>query len=165
MRRTKTLLVIILLLSSIILSFAFPRAKYAGTGFISKLKMPYTFFEWQGKDITEKLDLKVEDDKYKFISGALAYQYVNRDRENLLFLILDAGNFHHPQVCFTGAGFTIKELKDTEFHTLNRTFKAHTLYIEKGGESFLSFYWISIDKKIAHEWIEQKNKTAVFFTV
>ncbi len=165
MKPVKFWIVIILLLSSIILSFAFPKAKYAGTGFISKLKIPYTISEWQGKDITENLGLNVEDDINKFISGALVYEYVNRDRKNLLFIILDAGNFHHPNVCFTSSGFTIKELKDTEFNTLNSTFKAHTLYIEKGGESFLSFYWISIDKKIAHEWIEQKIKQLYFSLV
>ena len=162
MKPVRFWIVIILFLSSIILSFAFPKAKYVGTGFISKLKIPYTISEWQGKDITENLDLNVEDDRYKFISGALAYEYVNKDGMNLLLLILDAGNFHHPHVCYTSSGFTVKELKDTEFHTLNSTFKANTLYIEKGGESFLSFYWISIDKKIAHEWMEQKLKQLYF---
>jgi len=162
LRPSKFWIVILLLLSSIILSFAFPKAKYEGTGFISQLKIPDTFSEWQGKDITENLDLSAEEDRYKFISGALAYEYVNKDGENLLFIVLDAGNFHHPKVCYTSSGFTVKDLKDTEFHTLNSTFKAHTLYTEKGGEGFLSFYWIIIDKKIAHEWIEQKIKQLYF---
>lgn len=162
LRPSKFWIVIILLLSAIALSFAFPKAKYAGTGFISKLKIPYTISEWQGKDITKTLDLNVEDNQYKFISGALAYEYVNRDRKNLLFIILDAGNFHHPKVCYTSAGFTVKELKDAEFHILNSAFKTHTLYTEKGGEGFVSFYWISIDKKITHEWIEQKIKQLYF---
>jgi len=162
MKPVRFWIVIILLLSSIILSFAFPKAKYAGTGFISQLKIPDSFSEWQGKDITGNLDLNVEEDRYKFISGALAYEYVNKNGKNLLFIVLDAGNFHHPKVCYTSAGFTVKELKDAEFHTLNSTFKAHTLYTEKGGQGFLSFYWIIIDKKIAHEWIEQKIKQLYF---
>lgn len=162
LRPSKFRIVVILLLLSIILSFAFPKARYEGTGFISQLKIPDTFSEWQGKDITGNLDLNMEADRYKFISGALAYEYVNKDGMKLLFIILDAGNFHHPKVCYTSAGFTVKELKDAEFHTLNSTLKAHTLYTEKGGEGFLSFYWISIDKKIAHEWIEQKIKQLYF---
>ena len=162
MKPVRFWIVIILLLSSIILSFAFPKAKYEGTGFISQLKIPDTFSEWQGKNITENLDLSAEEDRYKFISGALAYEYVNKDGMKLLFIILDAGNFHHPKVCYSSAGFKVKDLKDAEFHTLNSTLKAHALYTEKGGEGFLSFYWISIDKKIAHEWIEQKIKQLYF---
>src|SRR4030067_125439 len=71
-------------------------------------------------------------------------------------------SFAFPKAKYAGAGFTVKELKDAEFHTLNSTFKAHTLYTEKGGQGFLSFYWIIIDKKIAHEWIEQKIKQLYF---
>lgn len=145
-----------------VLSFAFPKAKYTGTNFISQLDIPYKFNEWVGKDVTSELNIQAENDRYSFVGDVLAYEYVNKQGKNLLFIILDAGNFHHPKVCFTSSGFKLKELNDTEFNALNRTFKAHTLYAQRGKESFLIFYWIVIDKNIAHEWIEQKVRQLYF---
>jgi len=162
MKPVKTWIVILLLLSTIMLSFTLPRARYVGTGFISSLEIPYLISDWHGKNITEKLNLDFEKDWNKFISEALAYEYVNKKGEKILFIILDAGNFHHPNVCFTSAGFSIKELDDIKFHVLDRTFNVHSVYTERGTESFLSFYWISIDKKIVHEWVEQKMKQLYF---
>jgi hypothetical protein len=116
-----------------------------GTNFISELEVPYAFSEWQGRDVTKQLNINTADTNFNFINEAFANQYINSKGKNLLFIILDAGNFHHPKVCFTGAGYKIKELPDTEFHTPKRSFKA-----------------IVIDKKIAHEWIEQKFKQLYF---
>jgi len=158
----KHLIIIASLLLAIVLSFAFPRTKYTSTNFISHLKIPYKFAEWQGKDVTSELNIQVEDDRYSFLGDFLAHEYINIKGENLLFIILDAGNFHHPNVCFTSSGFKLKELNNTEFNTLNHTFKAHTVYTQRERESFLVFYWIVIDKDIAHEWIEQKAKQLYF---
>lgn len=162
MKKNKFYIVVILLLSAMLLSFALPRTQHASTNLISQLEIPYMISGWLGKDVREVLGLNLEDDKYNFFSEAFAHEYSNRDGENLIFIILDAGNFHHPNVCFTSAGFEIKELDDTEFHTLDRTFKAHTLYTERETESYLSFYWISINKKIVHAWTEQKAKQLYF---
>jgi EpsI family protein len=160
--KVKTFTVLILLSLTMLLSFAFPRTKYVGTNFISELEIPYTFTEWQGQDVTKKLNINTANTNFNFINEAVANQYINSKGESLLFIILDAGNFHHPKVCFTGAGYKIKELDDTEFHTPDRSFKAHTLFTERGNESSLSFYWIVIDKKVAHAWIEQKFKQLYF---
>ena len=164
MKSKKILTVIILLILTMIISYSLPKVKYTGTGFISELKIPKSIPGWTGKDVTQQVGLNLNEDKYNFVSGALAYQYVNNEGKTLLFIILDAGNFHHPKVCFTGAGFTIKELPDTEFHLPNHTLKVHTLFTEKGRANNLSFYWIVIDKDVAHEWIEQKAKQ-LFFSV
>ena len=115
-----------------------------------------------GEDIGPKLNIKPGEDIFNFISDFLAYQYVNKQGETLTFIILDAGDFHHPKVCFTSAGYKIKELNDTEFNITGRTLKTHTLFTEKGNETFLSFYWIVIDKNVTHEWIEQKLKQLYF---
>ena len=160
--RLKIFTVLILLSLAIFLSFAFPRTKYVGTNFISGLSLPLTFSEWQGQDVTKHLNINAADTTFNFISKAIANQYVNTRGESILFIVLDAGNFHHPKVCFTGAGYKIKELPDTEFQTRDLTFRAHTLFTQRGNESSLSFYWIVIDKKVAHEWIEQKFKQLYF---
>lgn len=162
MRPAKPLIVIVLLLCAIAISYSIPKAKYVGTGFISQLNVPESIGGWKGRDVTTKVGLNVNASSYEFISEALAYQYVNREGSSLIFMVLDAGNFHHPKNCFISAGYKIKELPDTRFNLPGRDLKAHTLYTERGGESFLSFYWIVIDKNIAHEWIEQKFKQLYF---
>jgi len=159
MRPVKFWIVIILLLSSIIYCFAFPKAKYVSTNILPQLRIPYKMAGWQGKDVTEELNL--DDERYNFISQVFAREYVNSYGENLLLLILDAGNFHHPKVCFSSSGFKIRELNNPEFHILNRKFKGHCLYAQKPTEGFLVIYWICIDKKIV-DWTEQKIKQLWF---
>lgn len=162
MKSKKYTAVIILLILTIAISYSLPKTKYVGTGFISRLNVPKSINGWTGRDVTGEVGLNLESDKYGFVSEALAYQYVNSEGKSLLFIILDAGNFHHPKVCFTGAGFKIKELSDTEFRLQNNTIKTHTLFTERGKDTFLTFYWIVIDKNVAHEWVEQKIKQLWF---
>ena len=162
MKKHKNIIVIAILLSVILLSYTIPRARYAGTDFITNLDIPFTFNDWQGKDVSDVLNIDAADTNFNFINEARAHSYVNSSGQNILFIILDAGNFHHPKVCFTGAGYKIKEMPDTEFDLPGRVFKAHTLFTERNSNTFLSFYWIVIDKNIAHKWIEQKLKQLYF---
>lgn len=74
-----------------------------------------------------------------------------------MMLILDAGNFHNPKICFSGAGYKLKELDDIEINVLNRRLKAHVFYAQKGNEGLLLVYWMCIDKKIV-DWTGQKVK-------
>jgi len=129
----KTLTVIIILILAILISYSLPKAKIYGTGFISELKIPKEISGWSGKDVTQEVGLNLNEDKYSFVSGALAYQYVNKEGKTLLFIILDAGNFHHPKVCFTGAGFKIRELPDTEFNLPHHTLKTHASLLKGTG--------------------------------
>jgi hypothetical protein len=162
MEKRKYVIVIIVLLTVIVVSYTVPPAKYIGTHFISELDVPLTFDGWSGKNVSEELNINAANTNFNFINESLAHQYFNSTGKSLIFILLDAGNFHHPKVCFTGAGYTIKELPDTEFVVSDRSFMAHTLFTKRGGKSFLSFYWIVIDKNIAHKWIEQKLKQLYF---
>lgn len=144
------------------MSFGGTQARYVGTNFISKLGIPLDFDGWRGKDITSSLNINYEETQFNFINDALGREFVNVTGQPLIFIVLDAGNFHHPKVCFTAAGYEIQELDDTEFRTTDRSFNVHTLFTKRAGGSFLSFYWIVIDKDIAHEWIEQKVKQLYF---
>ncbi len=163
MKNKKSIIVIIFLGLIIAGSFSSPRTEYVGTGYISKLIVPDSFTGWAGRDVKEEVGLgNINSATYNFISGAFASQYINPDKGSLLFIILDAGNFHHPKVCFTGAGFEIKELPDVKLHIGNRTLKAHALYTTKNTSTSLSLYWIVIDKKVVHKWIEQKFKQLFF---
>jgi EpsI family protein len=74
-----------------------------------------------------------------------------------MFLVLDAGNFHNPKVCFGSSGFKIKEIGDKDFTIAGRALKARALFVERGREGFLLVYWMCIDKKRV-DWLEQKAK-------
>ncbi len=158
----KYLTVIIILLSCIITAYAMPRAQYKGTGFISGIDIPYKMNNWTGRDITDQLNLDFDKNWNKFISEAKIIEYISKSGQKATMIILDAGNFHHPNVCFTASGYTIKELKDQELNVSGRKIKAHTLFTEKGKIKNISIYWIIIDKNIVHEWIEQKIKQLYF---
>lgn len=158
MKINKHFIVVIILLMTILVTHSIPQAKYVGTNFISGMDVPLTIAAWQGTDVSKALNINTANADFNFIDQALAHNYVNRGGQSLLLIILDAGNFHHPKVCFTGAGYNIRELPDSEFQLSERSLKAHRLFIERGKDSFLSFYWIVIDKSVAHEWIEQKFK-------
>jgi len=155
-------IVSILLFSSVVISYSVPRATYVGSDIISKIDVPLKVNNWQGRDVSDQLKLDINIDTNKFISEAKIIQYVNNQRDKLHFIILDAGNFHHPNVCFTAAGYEIKELDDTEFTLSGRTIRAKALYTEKNQEFAVSLYWIIIDKKITYNWIEQKMKQLYF---
>lgn len=153
-----------LLLFTIILTLTIPEAKYEGLNFVTKLKIPDKINGWEGIDIKKEANIKPGEGIYRFISDFLIYRYINNNKnKELIFIILDAGNFHHPRVCFTAAGHKIQELNDVEFNIFpNRTLKTHVLFAEKDGKGLFSFYWIVIDKNIAHQWIEQKLKQLYF---
>ena len=163
MKNKKPVIAIIFLVLIMAGSFVMPQAEYKGSGYISKLKVPDSFSGWTGRDVRKEVGLgNLDSATYNFVSGAIANQYINPNKGSLLFIILDAGNFHHPKVCFTGAGFEIKDLPDIELRIGNRTLIAHALYTTKNRTNTLSLYWIVIDKNIAHEWIEQKAKQLLF---
>lgn len=145
---------IILLLTTILICFALPKPKYQSPDIIGTLDIPTSMRDWRSKDMARELDLE-GDDRYKFISNVFARLYGNRYGESLLFLVLDAGNFHHPKVCFGSSGFKMRDLDDTEFSTGDRTFKAKTLLARKGSGGFVVIYWMVINKQRVG-WTEQK---------
>lgn len=141
------------MLSAIAVSFGLPKTKYKSPNILSKLDIPFNFPGWNGKNAANLFN--PNDLRYNFISDIFARTYVNKYRERLLFLILDAGNFHNPKVCFGSSGHTITELPDLEVKTPTHTFKAHALFTQKGREGTLLVYWICINKKLV-DWTGQK---------
>ncbi len=155
-------IIITILIISVVITYTLPRAQYVGTGFISNLNIPTEIPGWKGRDITDQLNLDFDKNWNKFISEALIYDYRNMEGQKLVFIILDAGNFHHPNACFTASGYEIKELDTTEFNINGRTIKTQTLFTTKEQENNFSFYWIIVDKKIADNWLKQKIKQLYF---
>lgn len=151
--KNRYLIAILLLVATMFLSYAIPRTQYQSPDFLSKLTIPAEMNSWRSRDVSA--DFKTGDKRYFFISKIFARQYANDLGDNLLFLILDAGNFHHPKVCFGSSGYTVRPLDDMPLQAGTHKFKAHVLHMEKGRESVLVIYWMCIDKKPVG-WIGQK---------
>ncbi len=161
---SKCIIVIVLLLSAMGLIFALPKGiKYRGTNFISQLKLPPVITDWYGEDVSSKININSKDEVYNFLGDFLAYQYVNKDKASLLFILLDAGNFHYPNRCLNLSGYEVKELNKTPLYAAGRTLNAYTLHAKKtSGEEYLILYWIVIDKRPIPNWVEQKVKQLYF---
>lgn len=147
------LVTILLLVGALILSYGIPRTQYQSPDFLSKLTIPTAINSWKSRDVSGAF--RTGDQRYFFINKVFARQYVNDMGENLLFLILDAGNFHHPKVCFESSGYTVKPLDDVPLEAGTHKFRAHVLHMQKGYDSILVIYWMCIDKKPVG-WIAQK---------
>jgi EpsI family protein len=155
MNNSKQILVIALVGIAILVAFALPKPKYQSLNILKQINIPATFGVWTSQDATKNLD--INDDRYKFISDIFARTYTRQDGVSLLFLILDAGNFHNPKVCFGSSGYKIKELSDEQIQAGGRSFKATALYTQKPGEGYVLMYWLCLDKQITG-WTGQKAK-------
>lgn len=157
----KTAITIILITATILVSFALPKPKYKSPEIFSKLNIPAEFSGWTSTDVSKQIGLG--EGLYNFVSEVFARQYTRRlfylltgkKEESLAFLILDAGNFHNPKVCYGASGFDTRELPDIEFNAAGRKIKANAVYFEKGGRGTIIIYWICIDKKQV-DWTGQK---------
>lgn len=158
MKPIKFYIVSFILAVTIAVSFALPRHKYQGTTILKDLNIPFTLTDkWKSVDYSSGLST-VKDDRFNFLSGAFARIYGTREGKSLLLLILDAGNFHHPQLCYGSSGFKIKELSETLLTTPAKTVKVKTFLAEKGKsgrESIVVMFWMCIDKQKV-SWTEQK---------
>lgn len=149
-------ILIFLLLVTILVSFGLQKPKYVSPNILGKLDIPYSLIDWRSEDVSNAIKQQ-GDDRYNFISDIFARVYGTRAGKSLLFIILDAGNFHHPKVCFGSSGYKIEELEDTEFDIPLGTFKAKTILALKGDVGFVLVYWMVINGKEVN-WTEQKIK-------
>ena len=120
---------------------------------MAPLSVPRFVDGWLGHDAAGELNL--EDDRYRFIGRVFAREYADSEQHQLLLLVLDAGNFHHPKVCFSGSGFTVKELPSTAVEAAGRTIRVDPLYAERRDEGFLVLYWMAINGEVV-DWSRQK---------
>jgi EpsI family protein len=151
--KTRYLSILLLITLAGYLSYGIPRTQYRSPDFVSKLTIPTEINSWKSRDIST--DFKTSDKRYFFINKIFARQYANDLGDSLLFLVLDAGNFHNPKDCFGLSGYTVNPLEDITLETAGHKFKAHVLHMEKGRDSVLVIYWMTIDKKPVG-WIAQK---------
>jgi EpsI family protein len=154
----RPLLLSILVASTACAAFLLPKEKYESLNVLDQIDIPSTLPGWQSLDISDRINLNdnvAHDDRYNFISDVLARVYRDERGRELLLLVLDAGNFHNPKICFHGSGFAPKDRDDTRFQAGDREFTAHSLLMEKQDGNLLMFYWLCIDKRIV-DWTGQK---------
>lgn len=153
--KSNKILLISLLAIAIVISFGIPKPKYTSTDMLPKIEIPNRIYTWYGHDISDNLNQK--DLRYNFISNIFARSYDNGFGKNFVLLILDAGNFHNPKVCFSGSGYVAKDLPDVEFKTKENSFKAKAVFFDRPQDSLVIIYWICIDREIT-DWAGQKIK-------
>lgn len=143
----------ILIVAVIFISYGTPRdTRHQPSNVLKKINLPLLAGDWQGEDVDEKLNLG--EGYYAYIADMKTLKYVNPKGERIFFTLMDAGNFHHPRLCFQGAGYEPEDLPDTH---LGANIHAPTIYFKKKNASTLLFYWMATDKKIVN-WAEQKAK-------
>jgi EpsI family protein len=108
---------------------------------------------WICEDISSKLDTRGQ--QYNFISKTFARVYKNSKGEEILLMILDAGNFHNPKVCYGSSGYITNDLNAASIELPDRKFLANTVYLEKEETHLTMLYWLCIDKKLV-SWTGQK---------
>ena len=153
LKMNRPLLTFILLFAAITAAFLVPKPKYTSLNLLKDLNIPAEFPGWRSIDVSKELNLK--DDRYNFISDVFARVYQNRYGEQLLFLVLDAGNFHNPKVCYTSSGFSIKEMGTVKIPTTDKPFEATGLFMKRQDAGQVMLYWLCIDKEIV-SWTGQK---------
>jgi EpsI family protein len=151
----KPLIIVFLLIIAIVLAYGSPRPKYQSTNILKTITLPGKLGFWSGEDVKQQVNFGQK--QYFFIDDIKTKKYVNAQGMTVYFTVLDAGNFHHPRVCFSGAGYTALDLPDTDFETPNGNFQAPTLFFKKKGEDTLVIYWLCINKQRV-DWAGQKLK-------
>ncbi len=144
---------IAILTMAALIVYLVPKPKYQSPQILSKISIPFETETWQSRNISGKLNLK--DRRYNFLGSFIARQYASDLGESLLFLVVDAINFHHPRGCFDSSGFLVHSMGDLTLEAGNRKWKAQAYFMEKGRESVVVVYWICIDKKVVN-WAEQR---------
>ena len=141
--------------------YCLPQAKYTGKAITAEIldSIPKTSRNWQSRHIDVLAD-NLDGEVYNFVSRIFARLYVNKTNleQKVFLVVLDAGNFHYPKVCFQGTGFSPEELPPRELNLQSGRIKTHLLLNKKGEEEYLSIYWICIDEKVVPTWAEQKVK-------
>ena len=138
---------------SLLVIYGLPRSVYKSPEILSSISIPSEMDHWKSRDVSAQLNLN--DRRYNFIGGFVARQYVSDLGESLLFLVIDAINFHHPRGCFDSSGFLVHRLDDLSLKAAGKQWTAQAYFMEKGSASVVVVYWVCVDKK-AVNWAEQR---------
>ena len=151
--KMKYTLICVSLLAACYFVYGMPRAKYVSPQILSKIQIPFETAHWKSRDMSEELNLN--DKRYRFAGGFLARVYANDLGESLLFLVVDAINFHHPRGCFDSSGYMVHSMGEIPFQANGHSWLGQAYFMEKGNQSQVVVFWICIDKKVVN-WAQQR---------
>ena len=141
-----------------------PQAKYEGKEVVLSVMedVPENFGRWRGKNMSMKID--DENPVYNFLSKAFARFYEDRylPQKGLFFMMVDAGNFHHPRVCMQAGGVRTESLAPRAINVGGREILVQLVLTEGKDSGSLIVYWICIDKKVLRRWIDQKAHQFIY---
>lgn len=150
-------LVVLALILTMILSFSFSGRGSFHSDILSELKIPREFSGWTGEMLPDNY-LRLEDQKYDFINSFFGAEYVREGEDYLIFTIVDADHFHHPKVCYSGAGYEIREIQGHSVSICeNKNLELSLYRIQKKEERFFMAYWICTDKELT-DWSTQLRR-------
>ena len=139
------IIVFILLALTIAFCFGLPKPKYISPNILPTLKIPLEFVGWKSKDISKDLNQK---ETYNFISNIFARVYHNSKGQELLLMILDAGNFHNPKVCYGAMEYISNDLPDTIFNLPTKKVTVTTISLSHDKTDLVIIYWLCINQKL-----------------
>lgn len=150
----RSYLILALLMAALLLSYSTPRKKYVSPGILKTIHLPDQTGSWSGENFEN--NLRLGEGLLTYLSDIKTKKYL-RNGQVLYVTLMDAGNFHHPKLCFTGSGYTAEDLQDTTFQIQKRSFKAPTVFFKKPNESILVMYWLCVDQERVN-WAQQKTR-------
>ena len=168
MGKTKSLILIAIILIPIAVSFGLPKIKYQSFDIIEYLNIPLFIGTWLGEEMpnTDE-ELKM---KFAFINKSkqfyfwkehgseiyLNYHFSKKNGSEVYFTLLNAGNFHNPKSCYTGTGY---EPRYEGTHNIklskNTTLQFDSYLMLKKNSDLLTTYWMCVDGKRVN-WLELK---------
>ena len=148
----RNVIVLILIVLTLAVCFGLPKPKYTSPNILPSLKIPMQFGEWKSKDISKDLNRR---ETYSFISNVFARIYSNAKGQELLLMILDAGNFHNPKVCYGALGYISNDMPDTNLIIPTKQLTATTISLSHDKTNMVIIYWLCINQKIV-SWTGQK---------
>jgi len=161
----KEIIASVLIAITIAVAYGLPKPQYVGVEVLKKLSIPHEMPAsrrinsvgrpgWKSKDMSQELGGS-KDDKYNFISDIFARFYGRSDGNGLIFIALDAGNFHNPKICIGASGYKPIDLEDVPLAVGDKTLKAKAVLFEGGEQDLLVIYWMVINGKQV-DWTGQK---------
>ncbi len=168
MGQTKSLIIAAIIFISIAVSFFSPKIRYQSFDIIKYLNIPLSLGNWAGKempnndeDLKKKFTFINKSKQYYFrkVYGSELYHYyyfTKKDGAEIYFSLLNAGNFHNPEACYTSIGYEPRYQGTYSVKlSKNKILQFDSILMLKKNSTLLTTYWMCIDGKKVN-WLELK---------
>lgn len=159
-RNNRIILAILLVVISLSWIYVFKKNQtYQAAGIFQKLDLPRQIDGWNGQEV--KQDLQLGQGLFSYIGAYQMLKYKHQDGRIIFVTLMDAGNFHHPKLCFKGSGYVAQEHANTLLNLQHKTMSVETTFFKKPRENTLVIYWLTVNQHHVN-WTEQKAWDLLF---